>query len=46
MTGLTPGTDYTFTVTASNAAGKGTATRAQATHAAVRDRDLQQRARR
>jgi predicted RNA-binding protein with TRAM domain len=33
MTGLTPGTKYTFTVTASNAAGKGTATRAQATDA-------------
>ncbi|MEU8419312.1 fibronectin type III domain-containing protein [Micromonospora sp. NPDC048835] len=31
MTGLTPGTTYTFTVTASNAAGKGTATKAQAT---------------
>ncbi|MDG4811187.1 fibronectin type III domain-containing protein [Micromonospora sp. WMMD1120] len=31
MTGLTPGTNYTFTVTASNAAGKGTATRAQKT---------------
>ncbi|GAB4104427.1 hypothetical protein GCM10028790_34460 [Micromonospora taraxaci] len=31
MTGLTPGTNYTFTVTATNAAGKGTATRAQAT---------------
>ncbi|MBM0235443.1 fibronectin type III domain-containing protein [Micromonospora sp. STR1_7] len=33
MSGLTPGTKYTFTVTASNAAGKGTATRAQATDA-------------
>ncbi|MER7475302.1 fibronectin type III domain-containing protein [Micromonospora sp. NPDC000018] len=33
MTGLAPGTAYTFTVTASNAAGKGTATRAQATDA-------------
>ncbi|MEH1166533.1 fibronectin type III domain-containing protein [Micromonospora sp. CPCC 205539] len=30
---LTPGTAYTFTVTASNAAGKGTATRAQSTDA-------------
>ncbi|MCM0678314.1 fibronectin type III domain-containing protein [Micromonospora phytophila] len=33
MTGLTPGTAYTFTVTASNAAGKGSATRAQQTDA-------------
>ncbi|MEU0546184.1 fibronectin type III domain-containing protein [Micromonospora sp. NPDC005979] len=33
MTGLTPGTAYTFTVTATNAAGKTTATRAQATQA-------------
>ncbi|MFG3702482.1 fibronectin type III domain-containing protein [Micromonospora sp. NPDC047620] len=33
MTGLTPGTAYTFTVTASNAAGKGTASRAQTTAA-------------
>ncbi|MEH1098441.1 fibronectin type III domain-containing protein [Micromonospora sp. CPCC 205561] len=33
MTGLTPGTKYTFTVTASNAAGKGSATRAQPTDA-------------
>ncbi|MFI7491420.1 fibronectin type III domain-containing protein [Micromonospora echinaurantiaca] len=33
MSGLTPGTKYTFTVTASNAAGKGTATRAQTTDA-------------
>ncbi|MEU2169515.1 fibronectin type III domain-containing protein [Micromonospora chersina] len=31
VTGLTPGTAYTVTVTASNAAGKGTATRAQST---------------
>ncbi|MBM0227289.1 fibronectin type III domain-containing protein [Micromonospora sp. ATA51] len=31
VTGLTPGTAYTVTVTASNAAGKGTATRAQPT---------------
>ena len=31
MSGLTPGTNYTFTVTATNAAGSGTATRAQAT---------------
>jgi predicted RNA-binding protein with TRAM domain len=31
MTGLTPGTAYMFTVTASNAAGKNTATRAQTT---------------
>ncbi|MEU6073638.1 fibronectin type III domain-containing protein [Micromonospora sp. NPDC047074] len=31
MTGLTPGTAYTFTVTASNAAGKGTVSRAQST---------------
>ncbi|GAB3939349.1 hypothetical protein GCM10027614_21380 [Micromonospora vulcania] len=30
---LTPGTAYTFTVTASNAAGEGTATRAQTTEA-------------
>ncbi|MET8907545.1 fibronectin type III domain-containing protein [Micromonospora sp. NPDC004551] len=33
VTGLTPGTAYTVTVTASNAAGKGTATRAQSTDA-------------
>ncbi|WP_088979253.1 fibronectin type III domain-containing protein [Micromonospora coxensis] len=33
VTGLTPGTAYTVTVTASNAAGKGTATRAQTTDA-------------
>ncbi|MGC4862553.1 fibronectin type III domain-containing protein [Micromonospora sp. DT41] len=33
MSGLTPGTAYTFTVTASNAAGKNTATRAQRTDA-------------
>ncbi|BCJ61536.1 fibronectin type III domain-containing protein [Micromonospora endophytica] len=33
MTGLTPGTSYTFTVTAKNAAGAGTATRTQATQA-------------
>ncbi|WP_433113805.1 fibronectin type III domain-containing protein [Micromonospora sp. CA-246542] len=31
MTGLTPGTAYSFTVTATNAAGKNTATRAQTT---------------
>ncbi|MGW9195225.1 fibronectin type III domain-containing protein [Micromonospora chersina] len=31
VTGLTPGTAYTVTVTATNAAGKGTATRAQST---------------
>ncbi|WP_442933597.1 fibronectin type III domain-containing protein [Micromonospora sp. CPCC 206060] len=31
--GLTPGTAYTFTVTATNAAGNGTATRAQSTAA-------------
>ncbi|MFG3299746.1 fibronectin type III domain-containing protein [Micromonospora chersina] len=31
VTGLTPGTAYTVTVTASNAAGKGTATRVQST---------------
>ncbi|MFC0032563.1 fibronectin type III domain-containing protein [Micromonospora chaiyaphumensis] len=33
VTGLTPGTAYTVTVTATNAAGKGTATRAQSTDA-------------
>ncbi|WP_373293210.1 fibronectin type III domain-containing protein [Micromonospora sonchi] len=33
MTGLTPGTSYTFTVTATNAAGAGTASRAQETQA-------------
>ncbi|MDG4796852.1 fibronectin type III domain-containing protein [Micromonospora sp. WMMD1082] len=33
MSGLTPGTGYTFTVTATNAAGTGTATRAQTTNA-------------
>ncbi|MFJ5618648.1 fibronectin type III domain-containing protein [Micromonospora sp. NPDC093243] len=33
MSGLTPGTAYTFTVTASNAAGKDTVTRAQSTDA-------------
>ncbi|RKN50501.1 fibronectin type III domain-containing protein [Micromonospora endolithica] len=33
MTGLPPGTSHTFTVTATNAAGKGTATRVQATAA-------------
>ncbi|TDC30958.1 fibronectin type III domain-containing protein [Micromonospora sp. KC213] len=33
MSGLTPGKEYTFTVTASNAAGEGTANRAQATDA-------------
>ncbi|WP_233513741.1 fibronectin type III domain-containing protein [Micromonospora craterilacus] len=33
MSGLTPGTSYTFTVTATNAAGPGTATRAQPTDA-------------
>ncbi len=33
VTGLTPGTAYTVTVTASNAAGKGTATKAQSTDA-------------
>ncbi|RIV40103.1 hypothetical protein D2L64_06700 [Micromonospora radicis] len=33
MTGLTPGTNYGFTVTATNAAGSGTATRAQQTQA-------------
>ncbi|MFD0785682.1 fibronectin type III domain-containing protein, partial [Micromonospora azadirachtae] len=32
MSGLAPGTKYTFTVTASNAAGRGTDTRAQATN--------------
>ncbi|MER7441563.1 fibronectin type III domain-containing protein [Micromonospora avicenniae] len=32
MSGLAPGTKYTFTVTASNAAGRGTATRAQTTN--------------
>nr|WP_176732055.1 fibronectin type III domain-containing protein [Micromonospora rhizosphaerae] len=31
VTGLTPGTAYTVTVTATNAAGRGTATRAQST---------------
>ncbi|MFG1872676.1 fibronectin type III domain-containing protein [Micromonospora arborensis] len=31
VSGLAPGTSYTFTVTATNAAGNGTATRAQAT---------------
>ncbi|MGC4773339.1 fibronectin type III domain-containing protein [Micromonospora sp. DT44] len=31
MTGLTPGTAYSFTVTATNAAGRNTATRAQTT---------------
>ncbi|MFI7026263.1 fibronectin type III domain-containing protein [Micromonospora sp. NPDC049900] len=33
MNGLSPGTDYTFTVTATNAAGDGSARRAQATDA-------------
>ncbi|PPA58248.1 hypothetical protein BAW75_21435 [Micromonospora chalcea] len=33
VTGLTPGTAYTVTLTASNAAGKGTASRAQTTDA-------------
>ena len=33
MSGLAPGTSHTFTVTATNAAGKGTATRVQATAA-------------
>ncbi|MFF5217863.1 fibronectin type III domain-containing protein [Micromonospora sp. NPDC000442] len=33
MSGLAPGTRYTFTVTATNAAGSGTATRAQQTDA-------------
>lgn len=33
VTGLTPGTAYTVTVTASNAAGKGTGSRAQSTDA-------------
>ncbi|GIJ23879.1 hypothetical protein Vlu01_45030 [Micromonospora lutea] len=33
MSGLTPGTSYTFTVTATNAAGSGTATKAQQTDA-------------
>ncbi|WBB53897.1 fibronectin type III domain-containing protein [Verrucosispora sp. WMMD573] len=33
MSGLAPGTSYTFTVTATNAAGSGTATRAQQTDA-------------
>ncbi|TDB69636.1 fibronectin type III domain-containing protein, partial [Micromonospora sp. KC721] len=33
MSGLTPGKSYTFTVTARNAAGEGTANRAQATDA-------------
>ncbi|TDC77475.1 fibronectin type III domain-containing protein [Micromonospora sp. KC606] len=33
MSGLTPGKSYTFTVTASNAAGEGTANRAQTTGA-------------
>ncbi|MFG1885411.1 fibronectin type III domain-containing protein [Micromonospora sp. NPDC049102] len=31
MSGLTPGTDYSFTVTATNAAGRNTATKAQKT---------------